>query len=340
MTAALSARLPGTVVGEVDVGPVQDGTNTRARVGLSYSRGAGPPSVFVKCPGRLSHRLALVALGALGTEARLASSGVELPIEHPLAYAAGVEWARLGAVVVMEDVVVSGGRPNDAISPLSVADVRSGLEGLARLHAAYWDRPLPTPLGFLRPWRLRRRWALVSVASLGRGRRRLEELGSPAVMPPQLDSRSLGRQFRQSAILAASGAQTLLHGDAHPGNTYALAGGGTGFFDWQLARTGNWSHDVGYFLVSSLDTAARREHERELLASYLDALRRGAVAVPSWESAWSRYRATPAFGLATWLHTLSFATLQPAEACVSMLDRFAVAYDDLETWRSVVVRQG
>src|SRR5580658_2184044 len=90
MTAALGRRCPGSVVDGVAVGEIADGTNRRARVALTYSRGQGPPSVFVKTEGRVLHRLALVALRALDTEARLADSGVTLPLEYPVAYAGGV----------------------------------------------------------------------------------------------------------------------------------------------------------------------------------------------------------------------------------------------------------
>jgi aminoglycoside phosphotransferase (APT) family kinase protein len=37
---------------------------------------------------------------------------------------------------------------------------------------------------------------------------------------------------------AGRGPQTLLHGDPHPGDTYGLPDGTTGFYDWQLARLG------------------------------------------------------------------------------------------------------
>lgn len=336
MTAALESRHAGAVVDRVEVGSVQEGTNSRACIALSYSRGEGPASVFVKGPGRVVNRLALGVLGALAIEARLAASGVLLPLEHPRPYASGVDWGRLATVVVLDDVVAAGGRPNDATNPLSVAEARAGLEGLARLHAAYWDRPLPASLGFLRPWRLGRTWSLVSIASLARGMRRLAAMTTDRALPRRASPVVLGRQFRHSAVLAASGVQTFLHGDPHPGNTYALAGGRTGFYDWQLARTGHWSHDVGYFLVAGLAVSDRRSHERGLLGGYLEALGRGGVAVPEWDAAWARYRATPAFGLATWLHTLSFGTFQPVDVSVATIGRFAAAYDDLETGRFVV----
>lgn len=339
-TSALSSRLPGTVVRSAVVDPLGEGTNSRARLSLSYARGDGPPSVFVKRTGRLEHRLALAVLGAVTTEARLAASGVLLPVEHPRHYAGGVDLARLAAVVVMDDVRTAGGRPNDGTAPLTVAGVRSGLDGLARLHAAHWDRSLPTALAFLRPWHLGRVWAPVSIASLARGLRRLDRLVPGAPPTGLVGAGRLGRQFRQSAVLAATGVQTLLHGDPHPGNTYALPGDRTGFYDWQLARVGHWSHDVGYFLAGSLDPDDRRWHERDLLGGYLEALVRFGAVAPPWDEAWARYRSTPAFGLATWVHTLAFGSFQPTVTCLATIDRFAAAYEDLETGRSMAAAAG
>jgi hypothetical protein len=336
MTAALAARVPGCVVEAVDVEQLGSGTNARARVRLSYSDGNGPSSVFVKRPGRVVNRLAVAVLRAFDTEARLAMSGEILPLPHPLPYAGGIDRRRLAAVVVTEDILLSKGRPNEATRPLSIAEVRSGLDGLARLHAKYWDKPLPATLGFLRPWRHGRGWMVVSAASLARGMRRLRRLraGTNSIVPRGLEYRQLAAQFRDSASAAAAGVQTVLHGDPHPGNTYCLPGPdgiGTGFFDWQLARTGHWSHDVGYFLVAGLDPADRREHERDLLAGYLDALGAAGATQPAWDDAWARYRATPAFGLATWVHTISFGTFQPVDVCLATITRFSAAYDDLDT---------
>ena len=338
MTEALQQEWPGVSVADAKVLDAVDGTNRRARVKLSYSAGTGPASVFVKREGRMLHRLALVALGALTAEARLAQSGARLPIEHPSSYAAAIDLARMAAVVVMEDVVAGGCRPNEATTPLPVEEVRHGLEGLASLHAAFWDRPLPAGLQFLRPWRLGRKWAPVSAASLARGIRRLEASAGRGAMPRGLDALGLERQFRRSATLAAAGPQTVLHGDPHPGNTYSLPGSRTGFYDWQLVRLGNWSHDVGYFLAGSLSVQDRRASERDLLSGYLEDLERAGVRAPGFARAWELYRATPAFGLGTWMHTISAGTFQADDVCVATIERFAAAYSDLGTAESAAAR--
>jgi len=331
MTVALSGHFPEAVISEVRISDVADGTNSRARVRLVYQSGRGPESVFVKREGRVLNRLALLALGALNSEAQLFESGVRLPLEHPAPYAAAVDRRRLATVVVMEDVTLRSARPNGATVALTVGQVRSGLRGLARLHAAYWDQPLPEPMRFLRPWRLGRVWAPVSLASLARALRLLRSRGHALSLPPGAGAATLERHFRRWATVAVSGPQTVLHGDPHPGNTYALPGEVTGFYDWQLVRVGSWSHDVGYFIVSSLEVADRRAHERCLLRYYLDQLTREGAPALHFEEAWRLYRQTPAFGLGTWLHTLSGAGFQPVEVCLATIDRFAAGYADHET---------
>jgi hypothetical protein len=330
MTAALAPHFPGAVVNAVAVADIADGTNRRARLRLRYQSGQGPESVFVKREGRVLNRLALSALGARESEARLFDSGVNLPLEHATPYAAGVDPWRLSTVVVMEDVALRSAHPNVATVALTVGQVQSGLRGLANLHAAYWDRPLPEPIRFLRPWKLSSAWAPLSLASLARARRLLRVGGHARTLPPLASAATLERGFRHWATVAVSGPQTVLHGDPHPGNTFALPDDVTGFYDWQLVRTGNWSHDFGYFIAASLDVADRRAHEQNLLRFYLDELTQAGVPAPDFEGAWRLYRLTPAFGLGTWLHTLSGGGFQPIEECLATIERFAAAYADHE----------
>lgn len=331
LTRALARRCPGAVVGKIDIGEVEDGTNRRAPVELSYSEGDGPSSVFVKIQGRTVHRLALWVLGAWATEARFAQSAASRPLRFPAPYAAAIERRRLATIVVMDDVKTYDGVPNDGVRALSVKEVGDGLTGLAKLHAAYWDRPLPDELQFLEPWQMTRKLAPLSAANLARGLRRLATVDEGGLIPASASVRSLEIGFRHSSALAQIGPQTVLHGDPHPANTYALPDEQTGFYDWQLARIGNWSHDVGYFLAGSLDIDDRRASERDLLAGYLEALASAGVDAPSFDDAWNRYRATPVYGLTTWIHTISAGSFQPLETCLATIRRFTAAYDDLET---------
>jgi hypothetical protein len=338
MNGALGRRFPNSVVDRVEVVRIDGHTNVRAWIAIHYAAGSGPAGVFVKMDRATLHPLLLFSLGGLTTEARLARAELSLPLEHAELYAGATAASRLRAVVVMEDITTRSGRPNDARTPLGVEAVRSGLQGLARLHAAFWDRRPPPTIGLLHPWRLRVYWAPFLRANLAGALHRLRKKGLDQLIPPGVGPRLLESQFRGAARLALTGPQTLLHGDPHPGNTYTLPGPVIGFYDWQLSRTGNWSHDFGYFLVSSLDVAARRAHERDLLRLYLDALDTAGVTPPDFETAFGLYRATPAFGLASWLHVYLFGGLHPVSTCLAAVERFAVAYEDLGTKTAPALR--
>lgn len=326
LTEALAGRFPGAVVSSIELEGLAEGTNRRARIRLQYAAGEGPSAVFLKAPGPLLHRAALSVLGAVNAEAELALSGAELPLEHAAFLSAVIYPHRLGSIVLLEDVTERGGRPNRPRQALSLSEVEDGIRGLARLHARYWGKEMTGGLEFIRPFRLRPIWAVVSGASLSRARHKLD--GS--LWPKGLSVRLLEAQFRRGGS-RTTGPLTLLHGDPHPGNTYALSGGRTGFYDWQLVRRGHFSQDLSYFLIGSLTVADRRHHEEELVACYLAALAEAVDDPPSLTEALACHRAAPAFGLATWLHTLSAGTFQEEEDCLAMIERFSVAYGDLDT---------
>ena len=124
--------------------------------------------------------------------------------------------------------------------------------------------------------------------------------------------------------------QTLLHGDPHIGNTYLLPSGEVGFLDWQVARRGNWSLDLGYFLQGALTVEDRRRSERDLLAEYRDSLGLPADELPSTEEIWLRYRASVAHGLTLWLVTASAGEWQRTDVSVALAQRYSFAYADLE----------
>jgi hypothetical protein len=127
------------------------------------------------------------------------------------------------------------------------------------------------------------------------------------------------------------GPKTLLHGDAHIGNTYVLPDGEIGFLDWQVVRRGNRSQGVDYFLVSALSEQDRRSQERELLQVYRSYLQVPKYELPTAEQAWMQYRATPAYGMAVWLSTLGTDGWQSREISTVLSERFADAFVELDT---------
>jgi hypothetical protein len=327
MTSALSARCPGAVVADVALLMRDDGTNRRARFGLTYSAGEGPAQVFAKAEGP-AHRLVHQRNGNLFNEAQLYASGVELPLDHPLVYAVGIDRPGLDYVLLMEDVAARGARPRTGSQTLSVDQAANGVRALARLHSRFhgFTAASHPALDWVQTWAptegfavgLRSRIPLAIERAGDEIPPRMAELGADGVVG--LWSRFVASLTREP--------MTLLHADAHLGNVYILPGDDVGFLDWQVVRRGGWSQDVGYFIAGALTVEDRRAHEVDLLREYLGAV---GAAAPGWDTAWDRYRASGAYGLAIWLSTLGTDGYQPQSVSLDLARRYATAFTDLET---------
>jgi hypothetical protein len=303
-------------------------------LGLDYSAGRGPASVFVKVQGSLDHRLFLGMLGMLYREVRFAEHA--LPLETPRVYATGIDARRLQSVIVFENLEERSAKPNDATQLLPLETVESGLDGLARFHGQFWGMSPSThpDLAWIPKFRFSPGWTVA--VSLG-NRAALKKAEHVAdMLPASLRNwRRLTQLAGQAVDSARRGPFTLLHADPHIGNTYSLPEGSIGFLDWQVVRDGNWAFDIAYFLVSALDVERRRANERDLLAGYLAALREAGGEVPPWDEAWLRYRQGVGYGLSAWVCTAGVEYQRPEVVNESVL-RFATAANDLETEAALV----
>jgi hypothetical protein len=81
VTAVLAARFPGAEVADVTLLWTSDGTNRRARFGLSYRSAPGPGTVFMKAEG--IHREVHARNGNLFNEPQLYASRSHLPLDYP-----------------------------------------------------------------------------------------------------------------------------------------------------------------------------------------------------------------------------------------------------------------
>jgi aminoglycoside phosphotransferase (APT) family kinase protein len=205
------------------------------------------------------------------------------------------------------------------------------LRGLARLHSRYWGFSAAThpELAWVQTWEPTEGFAEGLAARIPTGLERgasclpgeVKQLGLEEIM--SVWARGVESYAREPV--------TLLHGDPHIGNTYVLPDDDVGFLDWQVVRRGNWSQDVGYFLVSALTVEDRRRREAELIEVYRKALDLPDRERPSAQEAWLRYRASPAYGLGVWLATLGTDAAQRREVCLALSERYAAAFVELET---------
>jgi len=330
MTRALADHYPGAMVSDVTIDLRDDGTNRRARLRLSYSEGTGPETVFVKAADP-DHKELIRMTSGMFHEPRLFSSGVEIPLEHPVVYTALIDEDAYDFCLVMEDLTARDADPRDSLRPLTIEQARSGIRGLGRMHGRYWgSRVLQEPaLSWLEPFEP---FDGLQYAPLPSALEQLDDSTPPDVVSMSIDHLVEGVWKPYIRTLTTS-PQTLLHGDPHIGNTYVTPDGEVGFLDWQVARRGNWSLDVGYFLQGAMTVEDRRQHERALLAEYRDALGLPAEELPSPDEIWLRYRASVAHGLALWLATASSGggLWQRLEVAVALAQRYANAYGDLDT---------
>lgn len=263
-------------------------------------------------------------------EPRLFSYGVRLPLEHPHVYTALIDEAGYDFVMVMEDLTARGADPRDATRPMTVEQAADGVRGLGRMHGRYWgERVLREPaLSWLEPFLP---WDGMEMAPLPAALERLSADTPTAVTSLTIDGliESVWKPYIRTLTTSP---QTLLHGDPHIGNTYVLPDDRVGFLDWQVARRGNWSLDLGYFLQGALTVEDRRRSERDLLEEYRDALGLPGEQLPTPDEIWLRYRASVAHGLTLWLCTASAGELwQRPDIAIALAQRYSHAYGDLET---------
>lgn len=327
MTTALADKHPDARVSAVELVTRDDGTNRRARFRLFYGEGSGPEYVFCKAHTP-RHRIVHLRNGNLFNEARLFGSGVTIPVDHPLVYATVVDRLRLDFLLVMEDLTQRGADPRDATRPMTVAQVTDGLRGLARVHSRYWDisKTKEPALAWVKTWKPTRGWQVGLrkrvPAALAR-----EQAELPKAITRYSGDDIVGFWARYVSTLSR-GPATLLHGDAHIGNTYVLPDDSVGFLDWQVTRRGNWSQDMGYFLVGSLTDSDRRASEDQLLHDYHAALELPAAQRPSLDEVRLHYRASQAYGLAIWLSTLGSVGYQSRDISLALAQRFSAAFVD------------
>jgi hypothetical protein len=239
-------------------------------------------------------------------------------------------------LILAEDITLRGAQVPDAVAGLSVEQVDELLATLSRVHAPFWSSPRLVDGGDL-SWLnhpITGKFAEFLRASGFEIIKMFLELPykKAALDATGEDVDSMEAAFWKLQEFVAGSTRdpiTLLHGDPHPRNTYALPSGQVGVLDWQLVRRGSWVHDVGYALIGALPSDVRRTHERELLDNYRGRLHDASVEVPGRVQMWNAYRKSPAWGFCMWAITPD--EMYSVAVVEAVLGRFAEAYSDLGT---------
>lgn len=350
LTSVLTDGFPTHQVRSLRCPEVIQGTASKVRLQLGWSavaEAAGRPSAT---PPTSMPPAAMIAKGGFSAHRELMYREYMLEarfyrevapqlqgVRVPRSFHAGWNDRQRQAIVLLEDLDVTGGEFCRVQRPLSYEQAKGFIELLASLHAQWWmsgefgpDRSLswvdhldPFPEGELGAYQRSRivPGVYAECMSLPRG---------IAVSRRFHDRDRMEQALERLRKVDREGPWCLLHTDPHLGNLYFDAGGRPGILDWQSLRRGPWAHDVNYFLVSSLDMVDRREWEKPLLQHYLEALRRRGVDAPRFDEAWEAYRRQTVYGLYYWL--VNPVEFQAEINNCAVAPRFAFAAIDHDTF--------
>jgi hypothetical protein len=331
LTELLSPRFPGVRVAAFERQDEVHGTATKALVRVTYSSdAAGPDLMWIKGGWEATSEI-LRKVGIFSREPRVYGELLpDQPVNAPRCYGACWDEARLDGVLLLEDLRAAGATFRTPAEPVTVDEADRMLAMLAAMHgrtfapewqAAHpWLRPLfsdvAEPDSYLS--HICRTEQLESFLALPRG----------ASVPPQLrDPGRIRRAFGRTLDRGLSDeGRSMIHGDAHIGNSYADAQGRPGLVDWQCVWRGSWAFDVAYYVGSALATEDRRAHERALLAAYLGRLAAAGGPRLDLDEAFARYVDFLPYGFLVWL--ANSTTFQPEAYNAACAQRFGQAMVD------------
>lgn len=321
-------------VSKVHIDSVDVGTSTRLRVGVEHNvPDIVPTRWFVKTPSlAFKSRLITTLPRFLHKEVSFYRSlSASVPLKLPKILAAESCFGR-GSTLVMSDLSEHDSRPGQAADALSYEQASRVIAHLAQLHGRYWNKP-----GLLK----RHQWlndfshqienhmgSLLAVPLMKRGLQRAEDHISTKLHQPAMRYSAKRRFFKQSL---ATGTQTLVHYDCHPGNIFWDADE-PGFLDWQLVRWGEGVGDVAYFLATALEPEVRRLHEKDLLSQYVNDLANAGADEIDEQQVFRRYQAHLVYPFEAMTITLAIGGMMHHESNVEMIKRTAAAVDDHDSF--------
>ncbi|SPM36467.1 phosphotransferase [Mycobacterium rhizamassiliense] len=324
--ASVLSKVMGREVRSVRVLSSDAGTSSRARLVLTGNR--VPESVFVKVGARTAATRLMGELGRLGeTEVRFYSQlAPELP-GVPEAYGTAFNAWTGRYLLVLEDLPESCVFP-DTLHPLSVDQASLIVELLANLHGTFWDRVRQNGRGPL-AWLYTPSGDVTSLLTGSLMKTSMKRLAERTAIPVD-NGRFIADNYRAVAAVIDAAPNTVMHGDAHPGNVY-FRDGEAGLLDWQAVRRGHPSRELAYTLVTSLTPEDRQSAQRELLDVYRRALVAAGGPELDREDLWLRYRQGALYAYVAPLITAGMGGMQVEGIAMEGLRRGVAALDDLET---------
>lgn len=328
LSSALADSVPEAEVAQIEVLDRHSGTTGRLRLGLTYAVDVGgPASVFVKLPPFEESQRKLVAATDMGRrEARFyAGPAREAPLRVPHCWFAAHGEERTEYVMVLEDLDAAGATFTNRLETGAADHGGKLIEGLARLHARFWNDPrFDDELAWVKPAMRGKRGAQFIASAL-------DQFG--ADMPPVFTELCQLYIEHDGAICEwwDDGEQTLIHGDTHAGNQF-VDGDQVGLYDWAVISRSPGIRDVAIYLGNSCPTEVRQSEEEGWLRTYREALVDAGVDAPSFEVLWDRYRRCVLYAWVAATTTASMGSRwQPIEVGMLGMNRSTQTCADLDT---------
>ena len=214
------------------------------------------------------------------------SPGSPLPV--PRCYHAGFDPETGASILLLQDLRAYRSVP--FIKGCGPADAKRVIESLAILHAKWWNAPALATLSgisMLDEYPFDQLWPQYA--------EKVQALLQSIEIPKsflKLGDFIAQNQTRIFTQLMETAPITRLHRDVQIDNVMFANPKGSGaavLFDWQFAGKGRGPYDIGYFLISSVDPAQRRNMERGLVAHYHTELLRLGTGDYSLAQCWADY---------------------------------------------------
>jgi hypothetical protein len=279
------------LAGIFDIAPIGHGTTARTlRVRFAYNAdpGVAPQSVIVKLPaGDPAVQRNMDEQGIYLREvAAYRFFGAGAPGCIPRSYFAGA--APGGAFNIVLEDLAEGWSPGNQIGGCSVEEAEAVVRECTALHLHYWADPALPDL----EWPLRLSAIAAPFAERYRqGAALMRSNYADILTDRELDLIDEAASLIESFYARPPRYSTLIHGDPRVDNIlfrHGPRGVEAKLLDFQVAGIGDPLFDLAYFLSGSVDPAARRIHERRLVAEHAHAM---ATADASYDAdeAWERY---------------------------------------------------
>lgn len=320
LDARFLSQIMGVTVTSLSVIGGDAGTSSRARLALT---GDGvPESVFVKMPAETVGTRLIGEMGRLAaTETRFYRELSGRLTGVPKSYGSAFDPVTGRFVLVLEDLAVDDCEFPDTLNPLTPDQASQLVELIGRLHATFWES--------VPGWVYSTSGdsaALLTGPLLKTSARRVADKTD---IPVQR-ARFIDDNYRAVAALIDRAPNTVMHGDAHPGNVY-FRNGEAGLLDWQAVRRGHPGRELAYTLVTGMDTADRQAHQQDLLDLYRKALAGAGGPDLDRDELWDRYRTGALYAYVASLITAGIGGMQAEDIALAGLRRAVAALDDLDT---------